>query len=283
MNDLSHVVDGSGENFRQLVLENSARGAVLVNYWTPSAGPCFMLWQVLERLSREYRGRFLLVNINTDRERRLARENGITSVPTVKIYRHGKVVETIHGAQSERALRECIDRHVPPARDSVIGRAIRDYQSGQVAEALGRLARSARERPQDVQLHATALKLLLREKRYADVETWCAALPDRVRREAAIDTLRVHARMLQLAREAEREPPSETVDETEARMRQAASAMVKDDFAGALEQLLEVVRQDRHYREELPRKAMLVIFSLLGDGHELTRRYQDALREVLHN
>ena len=79
MKKLEHVIDGTAENFQQLVIENSMRGTVLVNYWTPNAGPCFKLWQALERLSIEYNGRFLLVNVNTDTQKRLARENGITA------------------------------------------------------------------------------------------------------------------------------------------------------------------------------------------------------------
>ena len=100
MTDLKHVIDATGENFHQLVIANSAKGTVLVNYWTPNAGPCFKLWQVLESLSQDYQGRFLLVNVNTDTQKSLARENGITSVPTIKIYQRGTVVESIYGAQS---------------------------------------------------------------------------------------------------------------------------------------------------------------------------------------
>ncbi|HHJ15853.1 MAG TPA: tetratricopeptide repeat protein [Gammaproteobacteria bacterium] len=286
MGNLNHVFDGTRENFRQLVIDNSHRGAVLVNYWTPGAGPCFRLWQVLEKLSEEYQGRFLLVNINTDAQKSLARDNGITSVPTVKIYHRGDVVESIHGAQSEGALRSVIDKHVQPAQDTALAQALRSYQSGNVSGALEILAEASAERPDDLKLYSTAIKLLLREKRYADIEICIASMPHNIRSQAEISNLQVHAKMLHLAQQAPAIDALEselekTPDAIEARLSRAALAMLQDDYETALTQLLEACRHDRYYADELPRRAMLAIFSLLGDTHEQTRRFQNAMREVL--
>jgi putative thioredoxin len=287
MDALKHVVDGTRDNFRQLVLENSHKGTVLVHYWAPDAGPCFRLWQVLERLSQEYQGRFLLVNVNTRTQIPLLRENGITSVPTLKIYHRGKIVESIYGAQSEAAIRKLIDRYVQPAHDSVITQAIRSYQSGHVDDALQLLIEAVTREPENVQLHATALKLLLREKRYPDIESYVSVLPDNIKSQADIGTLQVHAKILHLAQQApsaaELDHQLETTpDDLNAVLSRAAVAMVEDDYETALKHLMHVFRQDRHYNDELSRKAMLVVFSLLGDQHELTRTFQASMREVLH-
>lgn len=284
---LKHVFDGTFENFQTLVVDNSRKGTVLVNYWAPNAGPCLRLWQVLEGLSREYSGRFLLINVNTETQNALARNNGITSVPTVKIYQNGEIVESIYGAQSESSLRNVIDKHVPPAQNSAIARAIRHYQSGQVDEALALLAEASSKAPDDVKPCAMAIKILLREKRYTDVENYMSGLPVHMQDQRELDILRIHARMLGLAELA---PPVDILEQRCADapgdlanlMQCAAVAMVQDHYAKALEFLLQVLRQDRIYADELPRKAMLVIFSLLGDTHELTRVYQKQLRELLH-
>lgn len=284
---LAHVFDGTPENFQQLVVENSHKGVVLVNYWTASAGPCFRLWQVLEGLSQEYGGRFLLVNVNTDTYKMLARDQGITSVPTVKIYRNGVVVESIYGAQSESALRNVVDKYVPPAQDAAIAGVIRAYQSGDVEGALHMLVEASSKCPYDIKLHAMRCKILLREKRYADIENYLSGLPDKLQNQHELGILRVHARMLALAEQA---PSVELMDgrleavpdDLDNAMQRAAVAMVQDDYATALALLLEVFRRERQYANELPRKAMLVIFSLLGDQHDLTRSYQKQLRDLLH-
>jgi putative thioredoxin len=286
MNALKHVFDGTRGNFRQLVLENSQKGAVLVNYWAPNAGPCFRLWQVLERLSQEYRGRFLLVNVNTGTQTPLVRENGITSVPTLKMYFQGKIVESIYGAQSESALRDVINKYVPPAQDTAIAQAIRTYQCGQVDDALQLLVQAGTREPGNAQLHATALKLLLREKRYADIESYVSILPDEVKAQPDISTLQVHAKMLHLAQQAPAAAQGgnrleATPDDLDAALSRAAVAMVQDDYETALTHLLHVFRKDRHYHNELPHKAMLVIFSLLGEKHELSKIFRASMHEVL--
>jgi putative thioredoxin len=287
MSKLDHVFDGSADNFHQLVIQNSARGTVLVNYWTPNAGPCLKLWQVLERLSIEYCGRFLLVNINTDTQKRLARENGITSVPTIKVYRQGEVVESVYGAQSEASLRTVIDNYVPPAQDTDIARAIRAYQAGDIDTALATLVEASQQSPDDSKPHATALKLLLREKRFADIDTWYSALPETLRRQPEISHLQVHARMLHLAELAE---PADQLErqlermpgDMQTLMSLAALRMTKDQLESALEYLLVALQTDRQHEDELPRRAMLAIFTLLGDKHEITVACQKRLRDLLH-
>ena len=287
MTTLKHVFDGTRDNFAQLVVENSRKGLVVVNYWTPGAGPCLRLWQTLEQLSQDYAGRFLLVNVNTDAQKALARDNGITSVPTLKLYRDGDIVDSVYGAQSDISLRAVIDKYVPPAPDTEIAEAIRLYQQGRVEDALLKLVEAGIRTPDDARVHATAIKLLLREKRYADIENYVKVLPSEVRARENIGALSVHAKMLALAEQAD---APETLDarieaspkDTDALLSRAAQAMVSDDFATALALLLRAWQLDPACHDALPRKAMLVIFALLGDQHELTRQYQKAMLDGLH-
>lgn len=279
MPSLQHVFDGNRENFQQLVLDNSLKGPVLVNYWTPNAGPCLRLWQALEGLSQEYQGRFLLVNVNTESQHRLARDNGINSVPTVKIYRNGDVVESIHGAQSETALRQIINQHVPPAQDTLVAQTIKIYQSGDADGALQLLAQACIREPDNLKLHTMAIKLLLREQRYEDVERYISVMADRLKSQADIGNLRTHANLLQLAQQA---PPIEQLDEQlnqqpdniDARMQRAAVALIQDNYELALQHLLETRKQHPDFGDQLPRRAMQAIFTLLGGRHELVRKYR---------
>ena len=82
MPNSAYVFDTNADNFPRLVLENSAKGPVLVNYWSPKAGPCMMLMPRLVRLAGEFGGRFLLVMLNTDELGQLARSHGVVSLPT---------------------------------------------------------------------------------------------------------------------------------------------------------------------------------------------------------
>ena len=91
------IQDATDENFSELVVSNSSRGPVLVNFWSKKVGPCIRQYPVLEKLAQEFGGRFLLVNLNTDTFRQLARDYGVTSLPTLKLFVRGEVAATRHG------------------------------------------------------------------------------------------------------------------------------------------------------------------------------------------
>ncbi|MBZ0069678.1 MAG: co-chaperone YbbN, partial [Thiobacillus sp.] len=101
-----HVFDASADNFNRLVLENSHKGPVLVHFWTPKAGPCFILMPRLVKLAAEYGGKFLLVMLNADELPELARRFSVNSVPTVKFFWRGEVAHTIHGADPDSSFRQ---------------------------------------------------------------------------------------------------------------------------------------------------------------------------------
>ena len=279
MQKLDYVFDGTSDNFQQLVIENSRKGLVLANYWTPKAGPCFKLWQALESLSREFQGRFLLVNINTETQKRLARENGITSVPSVKIYRNGRVVDSIYGAHSEASLRATINQHVPAARPAEVVRAIQTYQAGHAEAALKILVNAAIKDPGNPEVHTTAVRLLLREGRYADIEAYVVQLPEALKTLADIDTMRTHARLLQLAASSpaaeqldallERDP-----DNRAAALQRIALAITGDDYQAAFDTLMKQLKTAAPGEREFLNKVMLALFNLLGEDSELTKRFR---------
>jgi putative thioredoxin len=74
MSKPSHIVEAKAENFRALVLANSDKGPVFLNYWSPWAGPCMMLMPRLVKLAEDFGGRFLLALLDTDDWGALARE-----------------------------------------------------------------------------------------------------------------------------------------------------------------------------------------------------------------
>ena len=286
MSNLNYVFDATRENFEQLVMQNSQRGLVLVNYWAPKVGPCLKLWQALEALSKEYQGHFLLVNINTELQKQLVREMGITSVPTVKFYQKGKVVEAIYGAHSKASIQKDINKYVNPLQDENKAKVIEKYQQGDVEGALALVRDICDISPGNTPLHATALKILLREKRYADLEQYVSDLPEFIQQHAEIDFIAVHGKLLQLAQDA---PAIDELDkhlqanpkDLDAAMTRAAVAIDAGETEFALEYLLYILGEQGDYHAGLAHKAVLSIFASLGAKHELTKQFQQRLRSVL--
>ncbi len=287
MDQTTYVYEGTQANFATLVLENSRKGPVLVNFWAEWAGPCHRLFPLLARLAEEYGGKFLLVNLNTDEQKPIAEEYGVKSLPMVKIFRQGKVEEEFHGYQPEPELRRIINRHVVLESDQRITEALRQYKSGDVESGLSRLAEAALDDPENLRIPVMLGKLLMAQGRFEEAGNLLRGLPTEMREQPEVGYLLAHLGFIQLARTA----PAQGVledrltadpDDAEARHGLAALALVNDDYEAALEYLLELMRRDRSYGEDAGRRGMLAVFSLLGDEGELVDRYRMQMFKALH-
>jgi putative thioredoxin len=280
MAETGGALEASAENFDSLVLGNSRKGLVLVHYWTPKAGPCLILMPRLQQLAADYGGRFLLVQANTDALGRLARSQGVTSVPTVKFYLDGEVVHTIHGAEPDSTFRAALGRFLASAADALRIEALRAHQDGRTEAAIGLLARAATERPEDLAVAADLAKLLALAGQGDRALQLLAALPAEVRRDGRIAPLLGHLELLDAAAhgpaDAEARLAADPAD-AEARLTLAARALVDDRPEAAMEGLLALAVAAPGFRDDIGRRALITLFGLFGAEHELTRRYRARL------
>jgi putative thioredoxin len=286
MNNYRFVFEATADNFNTLVLQNSDRGPVLVNYWAPSAGPCMVLMPRLMKLSEEYGGKFLLVLLNTETLGRMARDQGVTSIPTVKIFRQGKVVHTIHGAESELSFRQAIDRFVARESDHAHAAGVMAYQQGNAERAYNLMAQGALDDPGNLRLPLDLAKIMLLNGDYARAEDLLRALPQEARESGDVANLLAHLGFLRVAADApERDVLLATLagnpDDLQARYQLAALKLIDDDYAGALEELMEIVRRDRAFHNDAGRRSMVAIFNMLGNDHALVTEYRPLLYAAL--
>lgn len=274
------VFDATAENFPRLVLENSHRGLVLVHFWTPKAAPCMLLMPRLVKLAGEYGGRFLLVMLNTDELGALARRLGVTSVPTVKFFRRGEVVETVHGAEPDSRFHELLDRYILRDGASLYSQGLAAWQRRETAQARRLLAAAAVAEPGNPAIPRDLARLLWVEGEHAQALQLLESLPAELRAEPELAHLHAHFCLAHAAHTADGETLADDGG-AEARFRQAAVRLAEDDMASALALLDALDAEHPKYRNGLPRQALLALFDLLGGDHPLTREYRARLSQRL--
>lgn len=276
------MLAASTDNFDRLVIENSRKGPVLVDFWASWAGPSLRQQELLRHLATDYGGRFLLVTVETDKQKPIADRFGVRSLPSCKLFRNGEIVEQVHGMQTEVDYRTLIERHILPLASKVQAAAINAWQQGARDKAIQVLAEGAMAEPENPALPLMMAKLLVRQGRHQDAFEVLDSLPAALVSEPDIGKLSTH---LSLILAAERAGTVELLDaavardpaDLEARFERAAVAMTTDDFETALEHLAEIQRLDADYRQGLGRQALLVVLDMLGPDDERTRRFRQSL------
>lgn len=106
----SHVVHVSDATYDAEVLKSTT--PVLVDFWAPWCGPCRMMGPIVDEISNDFVGKLKVVKINTDENPQSAKANEITGIPTLKLFKSGKVVDQVVGAVEKSALTEVINKHL---------------------------------------------------------------------------------------------------------------------------------------------------------------------------
>jgi putative thioredoxin len=116
------VYDVEEATFDERVLARSHTAPVVLDIGAEWCSPCRFLTPMLEKLALSYEGQFLLAKVDADENMRIAGRHQAKGFPTVIAYSRGQISGRFHGAQTERFLREFLDRlirahHTPPTVD----------------------------------------------------------------------------------------------------------------------------------------------------------------------
>ncbi len=95
------------DNFSSEVMESGK--PVLVDFWATWCGPCRMIAPIVEELSGEYEGKAMIAKVDVDTAQKTAQEFGIRSIPTLLLFKEGKVVEQIIGAVPKQQIVDKLD------------------------------------------------------------------------------------------------------------------------------------------------------------------------------
>ena len=280
------MIEINESNFETEVLVRSHEMPVLVDFWADWCAPCKSLMPVLDKLYTDYQGQLQIVKINTDEQRSLAEVNGIRSLPTLRLYRDGEVVEEVMGAQPESVLRELIDPHLLRASNGILQDVQALASGGQTEAAIKLLEQGVQDDPGNPNLPMALARLCMADGQLERAAELLESLPRDQRDSEDGKNLKL---LLEFARVAADADDPETLSATlrdnpgnaPAWHQLGAQQIVNGDYSAALESFMELLKCDRTYGDNAAQKGLIVLFGLLGENDERVGRYRRQMANLL--
>jgi putative thioredoxin len=279
MPNTDNIIDVTDGSFEFDVINQSFTTPVVVDFWAPWCGPCRMLSPVLESLAADPTLEFTLAKVNVDDNPNVAMRYRVQGIPAVKAFIDGQIVAEFSGAQPEPRVRQFLETLIPSEFDEALSNAAGLLARHRWADAEAELDELLSRQPTSQPAHYHIARALLGQAQGCEALPHLAAISDGPEYLAA-ERLRPLANYL--CRIATAEAGDEDLPPLEALYNRSALLLRRGNLEAALDGLLDVLRQDKRYRDGEAREVMLAVFELLGDGDDLTQTYRRELALVLY-
>jgi len=245
-------MDITTSTFQTEVLEASKSLPVVVDFWAPWCAPCRSLTPILEKVARDYAGRVKVVKVNSDENQELSQSFSIRSIPNVIAFKDGRPAAQFMGAIPEGEVRAFFEKLLPSASELALARAEGLFAEGKLEEAEAELAKVKSDPDWDARVEAVTQGIAYARAGKtgpgeAELKAKLAANPADHDTRAAL----------------------------------AALYAGNKQYREAMDELLEIVRRAKDWKDGEARKQILNLFNLAGEP-ELVSEYRRKLSSALY-
>jgi putative thioredoxin len=248
-------------HFEEEVLMRSQEVPVVVDFWAPWCGPCQVLGPVIEELAEEARGNWELVKINTDEQQEVSAQYGIRGIPAVKMFYMGEVKAEFTGALPKYQIEKWLEENLPNEERDKLAYLRSLLFTEQHDDAVQKLEEVVKANPNS-----------------EEALLWLAAAtvgqyPERG--ELVLHETHKNFEMAEHVKSLAELMKCDTAEDGMLdKISAAQQALKSSQYEACLEALIAATILDKNFCAELPRRATIALFNIMGSEHPLTQKYR---------
>lgn len=270
----NHIIEVNEADFEYEVLQYSRTKPVVVDFWAEWCVPCQTLGPMLEDLVKNADGRYRLAKVNVDDNPNLAIRYNIRNIPYVKGFRLGQVAAEFIGLAPKLDIEKFLRELAPSPSDLLTAKGQGLLQYYRWADAEASFRKVLQEQPKAPNALIGLSKSLLAQNKSREALDILKNFPAS-KEYATAEILRPLAEALVLTQ------PQPGNYDLEAIYLRALNLIKAGKFPAALDGLLELLRQNKTYRNGQVRKIVVALLEILGEENEATRQYRGELAAIL--
>jgi len=274
--NFDHIIDVTEADFEYQVLAFSQQVPVIVEFWAVWCAPCRVLSPLLERLAEEANGDFRLARLNVDENPNLSKHYKVRSIPAVKAFVDGQLIDEFSGILTESQVHAFIRKLVPDINALTLEKGNSLLAERQTQQAELTFRELLGNDPGSPEALLGLSKSLLFQGRSLEAVEILEHFPVSSLMSSA-ETLQPLAALLS----GESDLPPDENDPLAAAFQRASLLIKRGNYPAALDGLLDILRADKRYRMGQAHQVILGLFELLGNNHTLTIEYQRELANIL--
>ncbi|NQV79235.1 MAG: thioredoxin [Alphaproteobacteria bacterium] len=284
------IKDSNSQNFMADVIDASQEVPVIVDFWAPWCGPCKQLGPMIEKVVKSAQGKVKLVKINIDDSPEIAQQLRIQSIPAVFAFDKGQPVDAFVGAQPESQIKAFVERLAGGIGPSPVDEALEAAQAalddGEIAAAANIYGQILQAEPGNPVAIGGLVRCYVLTKDLDLARQTLALVPKEHEDHAAIAAARSALALSDQASAAGdpadlRAQVEANPGDHQARFDLATALIGNGDSEGAIDQLLEIMKQGAQWNDGAAKDQLLKIFEALGPVHDATKSGRRRLSALL--